>query len=61
MNKIEFIIPTYNRPEKLMVMLSSIKAQSVDRWKVHVVADAIYDGYQEIKDYFKNDERFSSP
>jgi glycosyltransferase involved in cell wall biosynthesis len=58
MKKIEFIIPTYNRPDKLMVMLSSIKAQSVDLWKVHVVADAVYDGYQEIKDYFKNDERF---
>lgn len=58
MKKIEFIIPTYNRPDKLMVILLSLKAQTVDRWKVHVVADALYDGYQEVKDYFKNDPRF---
>lgn len=58
MKKIEFIIPTYNRPDKLMTILSSIKCQSVDKWKVHVVADAVYDGYEEVKNYFKNDERF---
>jgi glycosyltransferase involved in cell wall biosynthesis len=58
MKKIEFIIPTYNRPDKLMVILSSLKAQTINQWKVHVVADAIYEGYQEVKDYFKNDDRF---
>ena len=58
MKKIEFIIPTYNRPDKLMVILMSLKVQTVNQWRVHVVADAIYDGYQEVKDYFKNDERF---
>lgn len=58
MEKIEFIIPTYKRPEKLMAILSSIKAQTLDKWTVHVVADAMYDGYEEIKDYFKNDSRF---
>lgn len=58
MGKIEFIIPTYNRPDNLMVVLMSIKVQTSNDWKVHVVADAIYDGYQEVKDYFKNDDRF---
>jgi glycosyltransferase involved in cell wall biosynthesis len=58
MKKIEFIIPTYNRPDKLMVILMSLKVQTVNQWRVHVVADAIYDGYQEVKDYFKNDDRF---
>lgn len=58
MKKIEFIIPTYNRPDKLMIVLMSLKVQTVDRWKVHVVADALYEGYQEVKEYFKNDNRF---
>ena len=58
MKKIEFIIPTYNRPDKLMVVLMSLKVQTVDRWKVHVVADAPYEGYEEVKEYFKNDNRF---
>jgi len=58
MKKIEFIIPTYNRPDKLMVILMSIKVQTVNKWKVHVVADAPYEGYEEVKSYFKNDDRF---
>ena len=55
--KIEFIIPTYNRPNQLMGVLSSIYSQKSDRWKIHVVADAVYDGYQKVKDYFAGDER----
>lgn len=55
--KIEFIIPTYNRPEKLMTIISSIRSQSVDAWKIHVVADALYDGYDEVKNFFINDPR----
>lgn len=58
MKKIEFIIPTYDRPEKLMIVLLSIKVQTMDAWKVHIVADAPYDGYEEVKNYFKNDDRF---
>jgi glycosyltransferase involved in cell wall biosynthesis len=55
--KIEFIIPTYNRPYKLMTIISSIKAQSIDAWKIHVVADAMYEGYDEVKNIFINDPR----
>lgn len=58
MKKIEFIIPTYNRPDKLMIILLSLKAQTIDAWKVHVVADALYEGYEQVKEYFKNDDRF---
>jgi glycosyltransferase involved in cell wall biosynthesis len=58
MKKIEFIIPTYKRADKLMIVLLSIKTQTLDRWCVHVVADAVYDGYEKVKDYFKDDDRF---
>jgi len=57
MGKIEFIIPTWNRPNQLMTVISSIFSQRDDRWKIHVVADGIYDGYQKVKDYFIGDER----
>jgi glycosyltransferase involved in cell wall biosynthesis len=58
MKKIEFIIPTYNRPDKLMLILMSIKVQTVDNWKVHIVADGPYEGYEEVINYFKGDDRF---
>lgn len=57
MGKIEFVIPTYNRPHQLMTIISSIFSQRDDRWKIHVVADGVYDGYQKVKDYFIGDER----
>jgi glycosyltransferase involved in cell wall biosynthesis len=55
--KIEFIIPTYNRPHQLMTVISSIYSQTSDNWKIHVVADSVYDGYSKVKDYFSDDER----
>jgi glycosyltransferase involved in cell wall biosynthesis len=56
--KIEFIIPTYNRTDHLMCIISSIKAQRSDMWKVHVVADCPPEGtLDKIIDYFKDDER----
>lgn len=55
--KIEFIIPTYNRPHQLMGVISSLFSQTSPNWKIHVVADSMYDGYQKVKDYFQNDER----
>lgn len=36
---IEFIIPAYNRPDHLMTVISSIVAQTVGNWKIHVVID----------------------
>ena len=54
---IEFIIPTYNRPNQLMGVISSIFSQTSPNWKIHVVADSVYDGYDKVKNYFYNDGR----
>lgn len=54
---IEFIIPTYNRPNQLLCCISSIVSQYSPNWRVHVVADGVYDGYDRIKDIFKNESR----
>lgn len=56
--KIEFVIPTYKRADKLMIVLLSIKTQSNSNWKVHVVADGPYDGLERVQDFFKDDNRF---
>jgi glycosyltransferase involved in cell wall biosynthesis len=56
--KIEFVIPTYNQPDHLMCIISSIRAQTKDAWKVHVVADCPPAGtLDKIIDYFKEDSR----
>lgn len=58
MSKIEFIIPTYNRPNHLMCVINSIFAQRSDKWKIHVVADCPPEGtLDKIMDYFKDDKR----
>ena len=49
---IEFIIPTYNRPNQLLTVIGSILSQTNSNWKIHVVADAIYPGYENVKDFF---------
>jgi glycosyltransferase involved in cell wall biosynthesis len=49
---IEFIIPTYNRPYQLLTIIGSILSQTNANWKIHVVADAIYTGYDDIKRIF---------
>ena len=56
MSKIEFIIPTYNRPDFLMCTINSIVAQRSDRWKIHVVADCPPAGtLDKIMKYFEGD------
>jgi len=55
--KIEFIIPTYNRPNQLMGIISSIFSQSNSNWRIHVVSDGEHGGYQKVKDYFIDDDR----
>jgi glycosyltransferase involved in cell wall biosynthesis len=51
---IEFIIPTYNRPYQLLTMIGSILSQNNPNWKMHIIADANYNGYDEIKKLFSN-------
>jgi glycosyltransferase involved in cell wall biosynthesis len=36
---IDFIIPTYNRPEHLVTVLGSLMAQTSDRWRAQVIVD----------------------
>lgn len=58
MSKIEFIIPTYNRPYHLMCTINSIFAQRSDKWSIHVVADCPPEGtLDKIIKYFKGDNR----
>lgn len=58
MTKIEFIIPTYNRPFNLMTMLSCLLSQTNDNWSAHIVADGNYDGYDSIKSTFSKYDKF---
>jgi glycosyltransferase involved in cell wall biosynthesis len=51
---IEFIIPTYNRPHQLLTIIGSILSQNNPNWKIHIVADAKYNGYDDIKRIFSN-------
>jgi glycosyltransferase involved in cell wall biosynthesis len=57
---IDFIIPTYNRPEHLVTLLGSLMAQSSDRWRAHVVVDCppqeTIDRLKQIESFF-NDNR----
>lgn len=58
MSKIEFIIPTYNRPHHLMCLLNSLCAQSSDNWVAHVIADSPPQGsLDNIVKYFKNNDK----
>lgn len=58
MSKIEFIIPTYNRPNHLMCTLNSIVSQRSNDWFIHVVADCPPDKtLDKIINYFEGDER----
>ncbi len=61
MSKIEFVIPTYNRPEKIMVILSSLVCQTNNNWTAHVVIDGLTNEYRTVKDIFQNNPqiRFS--
>lgn len=62
--KIEFVIPTYKRPIQLLGMISSIYAQYNSNWSIHVVADAPYEGFDEVVNFFRNEDeskiRFST-
>jgi glycosyltransferase involved in cell wall biosynthesis len=56
--KIEFVIPTYQRTDHLMCMISSLRAQRSPNWVAHVVADCPPEGtLDKIIDFFKEDDR----
>lgn len=58
-NKIEFILPTFNRPNNLLSVIYCLKAQTSNRWCAHVVIDGNQNIglYVPIIEMFKNDEQ----
>ena len=57
MNKIEFIIPTWERPEELKLILQSLMVQTNPNWKAHVIIDGLTNDYREVKDMYQNETR----
>jgi glycosyltransferase involved in cell wall biosynthesis len=57
MSKIEFIIPTWGRPEELKLILQSLMVQTNPNWIGHVVIDGLTDDYREVKDMYQNEDR----
>lgn len=57
MDKIEFIIPTWGRPEKLKVILQSLVVQNNPNWICHVVIDGLTNDYFEVKELYQKEER----
>jgi len=57
MNKIEFIIPTWERPEELNLILQSLMVQTNPNWIGHVVIDGLTNDYREVKDMYQNEDR----
>lgn len=55
--KIEFIIPAYGRPTNLVMTLGSLFSQTNPNFKVHVIADTEYEGFDWAVSTFKHDER----
>jgi glycosyltransferase involved in cell wall biosynthesis len=58
---IDFIVPTYNRTDHLMCIISSIVAQTNPNWRIHVVADNppdnIVEKLNEIAGYYAYEPR----
>lgn len=55
--KIEFIIPTWQRPENLKVILQSLMVQTNPNWIAHVIIDGLTQDYREVKDLYQPEER----
>jgi glycosyltransferase involved in cell wall biosynthesis len=55
--KIEFIIPTWKRPEKLKLMLQSLIVQTNPNWTAHVIIDGLTNDYFQVKEMYQNEER----
>jgi glycosyltransferase involved in cell wall biosynthesis len=57
MSKIEFIIPTWERPEDLKVILQSLMVQTNPNWTAHVVIDGLTNDYRQVKDLYQDESR----
>jgi glycosyltransferase involved in cell wall biosynthesis len=58
---IEFIIPTYNSPNKLMLILQSLVVQTDTSWTAHVIIDGMTNTYFDVKNHYQDNPhiRFS--
>lgn len=54
---IEFIIPTWKRPENLKVILSSLVVQTNPNWLAHVIIDGMTNEYFEVKNMYQDENR----
>ena len=54
---IEFIIPTYNSPDKLMLILQSLIVQTDSNWKAHVIIDGMTNDYRKVKDIYQDNDK----
>lgn len=57
MSKIEFIIPTWERPEELKLILQSLMVQTNPNWTAHVIIDGLTNDYREVKDMYQDEVR----
>jgi len=55
--KIEFIIPTFVAINNLILILQCLIVQNNKNWKANVVIDGYTDLYDEIKEFYKNENR----
>lgn len=54
---IEFIIPTWKRPNNLKVILASLIAQTNPNWLAHVIIDGMTNEYFEVKNMYQDENR----
>lgn len=54
---IEFIIPTWDRPEQLKLILQSLMVQTNPNWLAHIIIDGLSNEYRQVKDMYQNEER----
>ena len=54
---IEFVIPTYKSVNNLILILQSLIVQNNENWKASVVIDGNTDVFDDIKDFYKNENR----
>lgn len=57
---IEFIVPTYDRPDALMCLIASLKAQTCPNWFCQIISDgAPMSQFRKVLHYIAGDARFS--
>lgn len=54
---IEFIIPTWKRPENLKVILQSLVVQTNPNWLAHVIIDGMTNEYFQVKNIYQDENR----